>query len=97
METKKSQQRFTEEFKIEAVKQVTERGHPVAEVSVRLGVSAYSLYTWIKRYSVPAEQRSQHDSQADEIRRLKAELRRVTEERDILKNRLHGGCRAPFA
>jgi transposase len=86
METKKAQRRFTEEFKIEAVKQVTERGHPVAEVSVRLGVSAYSLYTWIKRYSVPAEQRAQHDSRADEIRRLKAELRRVTEERDILKN-----------
>ena len=32
METKKSQQRFTEEFKTEAVRQVTERGHPVAEV-----------------------------------------------------------------
>lgn len=60
METKKAQQRFTEEFKIEAVKQVTERGHPVAEVAVRLGVSAHSLYTWIKRYSVPAEQRAQH-------------------------------------
>jgi len=57
METKKAQQRFTEEFKIEAVKQVTDRGHPVAEVAVRLGVSAHSLYTWIKRYGVPAEQR----------------------------------------
>lgn len=33
METKKSQQRFTEEFKTEAVRQVTERGHPVAEVA----------------------------------------------------------------
>lgn len=31
METKKSQQRFTEEFKTEAVRQVTERGHPVAD------------------------------------------------------------------
>ena len=69
METKKAQQRFTEEFKIEAVKQVTDRGHPVAEVAVRLGVSAHSLYTWIKRYSVPAEQRAERDSQADEIRR----------------------------
>ena len=85
METKKAQQRFTEEFKIEAVKQVTDRGHPVAEVAVRLGVSAHSLYTWIKRYGVPAVQRVERDSQTDEIRRLKAELRRVTEERDILK------------
>ncbi|WP_374617286.1 IS3 family transposase [Thauera aminoaromatica] len=94
METKKAQQRFTEEFKIEAVKQVTDRGHPVAEVAVRLGVSAHSLYTWIKRYGVPAEQRAERDSQADEIRRLKAELRRVTEERDILKKGRRVLCQA---
>lgn len=31
--------RFTEAFKVEAVRQVTERDHPVAEVAVRLGVS----------------------------------------------------------
>jgi hypothetical protein len=30
--------RFTEEFKIEAVKQVTERNHPVAEVAARRGL-----------------------------------------------------------
>jgi transposase len=39
MEEKKSGRRFTEEFKVEAVRQVTERGHPVAEVAARLGVS----------------------------------------------------------
>lgn len=42
--------RFTEEFKIEAVRQVTERGHRVADVAERLGVSAHSLYQWRKRY-----------------------------------------------
>lgn len=35
---------FTEEFKIEAVKQVTEQGYPVSQVSSRLGVSTNSLY-----------------------------------------------------
>jgi len=79
------QQRYTEEFKIEAVKQVTERRHPVAEVAERLGVSGHSLYAWIKRYNTPPEQRQQDASQAAEVRRLKAELRRVTDERDILK------------
>lgn len=49
-----SNQRFSEEFKIEAVRQVTERGLPVAEVTPRLGMSAHSLYAWIKRYSKPA-------------------------------------------
>lgn len=33
-----SRQRYTEKFKIEAVKQVTERGHPVIEVDARLGM-----------------------------------------------------------
>ena len=41
METRKAQQRVTEEFKVEAVKQVTERGYRVAEVSERLGVSSH--------------------------------------------------------
>jgi len=80
-----SSKRYTEEFKVEAVKQVTERGHPVAEVASRLGVTTHSMYQWIKRYGAPpAEQKAVHDQQA-EIRKLKAELKRVTEERDILK------------
>ena len=35
---------YTEEFKIEAVKQVTERGYSVADVAERLGTSTHSLY-----------------------------------------------------
>jgi transposase len=80
-----SNQRFPEEFKIEAVWQVTEPGLPVAEVAARLGMSAHSLYAWIKRYSKPEAQRKQEDDQQAELRRLRAELKRVTEERGILK------------
>ena len=40
--------RFTPEFKEEAVRQITERGYSVAEVSNRLGVSAHSLYKWLR-------------------------------------------------
>lgn len=77
--------RYTEEFKVEAVKQVTDRGHAVAEVAARLGVSTHSLYQWIKRYSAPAPERAKADAGSAELRRLKSELKRVTEERDILK------------
>jgi len=45
-----SAKNFTEEFKIEAVKQINEQGYPVSEVAARLGVSTNSLYPWIKRY-----------------------------------------------
>lgn len=80
-----SSKRYPEEFKIEAVKQVTERGHPVAEVASRIGVSQHSLYEWLKRYSLPPVERDELQGHAAEIRRLKAELKRVSEERDILK------------
>lgn len=43
--------RFREEFKIDAIKQITERGHAVADVPQRLGVSTHSLYAWMKRYT----------------------------------------------
>ena len=54
-----SKQRYPEEFKIEAVKQITERGHKVADVSARLGVSQHSLYQWIKAKQMsPVESRA---------------------------------------
>jgi len=43
-----STQRFTPEFKAEAVRQVVERGYSVAEIAARLGVSTHSLYKWVK-------------------------------------------------
>ncbi|SMC28855.1 transposase [Andreprevotia lacus DSM 23236] len=80
-----SSPRYPEEFKIEAVKQITERGYPVAEVASRLGVSAHSLYQWLKRLDPKRTKSTESADQQGEIRRLKAELKRVTEERDILK------------
>lgn len=73
---------FTEEFKRDAVRQITERGYPVAEVSQRLGVSQHSLYEWKKKF---AALNGKGSDEAEEIKRLKRELARVTEERDILK------------
>ena len=61
-------QRFTEEFRVEAVRQVTERGFGVKDVSERLGVSPHSLYQWIKRYGVPTEQRLVKEDQASRIK-----------------------------
>lgn len=49
-----SRKRFTEEFKIEAVRQVTERGFGARDVAERLGVSPNSLYAWIKQFGIEA-------------------------------------------
>ncbi len=45
-----SGKRYTEQFKVEAVKQITEHGHRVGDVAKRLGVTAKSLHDWKARY-----------------------------------------------
>ncbi|ENX4418414.1 TPA: IS3 family transposase, partial [Enterobacter asburiae] len=80
-----SGKRYPEEFKIEAVKQVVDRGHSVSSVATRLDITTHSLYAWIKKYGPESStNKEQSDAQA-EIRRLQKELKRVTDERDILK------------
>ena len=80
-----SSKRYTDEFKIEAVRQVTDRGFKVAEVAERLGITSHSLYAWTKKFGKPGVVQRAELDQSAEIRRLKSELRRITEERDILK------------
>ena len=80
-----SSKRYPEEFKIEAVRQVTDRGHSVAQVADRLGVTTHSLYAWIRKFGPDSEQHQAKTDDLAEIRRLQKELKRVTEERDILK------------
>ena len=63
---------------------LVERGYSVAEVAERLGISTKSLYDWKALIYGSSHQIKSSDDQA-EIVRLKAELMRITEERDILK------------
>ena len=82
-----SNQKYSPEFKDEAVRQVLDRGHSVEEVSKNLGVASHNLYKWLKR-ARPAPERKQDEELIEskrEVLRLKAELRRTKEERDILK------------
>lgn len=76
--------RYTDEFKVEAVKQVTERGYSVQEVAERLGISTKSLYDW---RSQQGKNKAPSKSSDDQLRiaQLEVELKRVKEERDILK------------
>ncbi|EDQ9848717.1 IS3 family transposase [Salmonella enterica] len=80
-----SGKRYPEEFKIEAVKQVVDRGYSVSSVATRLDITTHSLYAWIKKYGPDSStNKEQSDAQA-EILRLQKELKRVTDERDIFK------------
>lgn len=73
-------------------------------VTARLDVRSHSLYQCVKRYSAPPAELQKTDDQQTVVTRLNAELKRVTEERDILKRpsrtlprcpdkvRLHSRC-----
>lgn len=80
-----SRKRYTDEFKIEAVRQVTDRGYSVSQVAERLGTTTHSLYAWVKKFGPKDKSSKEAEETERELRRLKAELRRVTKERDILK------------
>jgi transposase len=88
----KTRRSFTREFKIEAVKLVTEKGQSITEAARSLGIHENQLRTWKKAL----EQQSQGEQQAfpghgnrpaleEEIRQLRAENRRLHLERDLLK------------
>lgn len=81
--------KYSAEFKDEAIKQVTEKGRPVIEVAKRLGVTSWTLYTWMKAAGVPTPSQKQSrpapPDLAKENAALKAQLKRLEEERDILK------------
>ncbi|EMZ3823311.1 IS3 family transposase [Salmonella enterica] len=80
-----SGKRYPEEFKIEAVKQVVDRGHSVSSVATRLDITTHSLYAWIKKYGPESSTHKEQSDAQSEIRRLQKELKRVTDERDIFK------------
>ncbi len=61
---------YSDEFKRDAMHQITVRGYPVREVSRRLGISSHSLYKWIKLFGDPAPKKPGVDHEA-ENRRLK--------------------------
>ncbi|MFT5604741.1 MAG: transposase [Paracoccaceae bacterium] len=77
--------RYTDEFKKEAVKQVTERGYSVADVVQRFDTTTHSLYPWLKTFGEPNPQASHKIDLSAKNARFKSELQRMTEERDILK------------
>jgi len=92
MNTVHSRRKYDREFKLEAVRLVTQGGRPVVEVARDLGVHENLLYNWRQKYlddTAHAFPGKGHLKPADEeMRRLKKELTDVKEERDILKKAL---------
>jgi PAS domain S-box-containing protein len=72
-----SSQRFSPEFKEEAVRQVLHRGYSVKEIAERMGVSTHSLNNWVRAARETHPDADELTASTLEIQKLKAELRRV--------------------
>lgn len=79
--------RYAAEFKAEAIKQITERHYSIIDVSKRIGIADKTLSRWVKESQVQLSPKAAEDATGlkTELLRTKSELKRVTEERDILK------------
>ena len=92
MDTKKGSRRYSDEFKLEALRLLETSGKSATELERELGLSYGLIRTWRIRYKVkdipnetPVLDKSDNEAAYAEIRRLKRQLAIVEEERDILK------------
>ena len=86
MEGEKGKKRiFDRDFKMSAVKMVTEGGHKAAEVARSLGIGQNQLYLWKKKYGDQGDKAIPGKGHLTELAALRRQLREVEMERDILK------------
>jgi transposase len=76
---------YTEMFKIKLMEQIIEWHYPVIKVPVRLSVLEHSPYDWGQKYCQSERMHIETQSQQPGLGHLKAELKRASEARDILK------------
>ena len=77
--------RFDRDFKLSAVKMVTEGGHKTAEVARSLGIHPNQLYNWKRKLGDNGDKAFPGKGHLTELAALRRQLREVEMERDILK------------
>ena len=89
MRVKEIRRSYSREFKLEAVRLCEESGKSSAQIASELGISANSLYNWRKQLKELKEGAFKSESQLtpeqQEIKRLRIEVARLKEQREILK------------
>jgi transposase len=81
--------KYTKEFKLDAVSLVLEQNHTQAEASKNLGINPNALGRWIKEFQSDDGQAFRGNGkltpEQEEIRKLKAQVKRLEMEREIIK------------
>ena len=84
MGRRRTHRRFTPEFKAEAVRLLHNSQEPIARIARELGVTPQSLRAW-REAARPQPATPLTEDERSELGRLRREIRRVEQERDILK------------
>ena len=89
---KQNRKKYDTAFKVEAIRLVIEEGRKISEVEHNLDISRGTLARWIREKKVDPEEafpgKGRLKAKDEEIRRLRLELKRTQEERDIIKKAL---------
>jgi transposase len=96
----KSRRHFDQQFKVDAVRLVTESGRPVSEIAKELGINRNQLDHWKRLLGKKALQAAfpgngNLNPEKKELEELRRELARVKEEREILKKAMAVFSRRP--
>lgn len=83
--SKGTKRKYTQEFKEDAVKLVTEQGYKISETARNLGIGANMLGRWKKEFEEEANGSRLPSDERAELNRLREENRRLKMEREILK------------
>ena len=85
----KRKTKYTQEFKVEAVKLVKEQGYSQAEAARSLGIEAKNLHRWLKEFSDGnqgiTKAKRELSAEQQELEQLRKEIKRLKLEREILK------------
>jgi transposase len=85
--TKKKLNTYTPEFKESAIKLALDSDESIPQIAKNLGINSNTLYTWVHNASKPKGNTNvaSNESNENEIKRLKKQVLRLAQERDILK------------
>jgi transposase len=86
----KTRKTYSKEFKLDAVSLVLEQGYSRIEAARSLGIGANMIGSWVKEYQGDDDGQAFRGNgkltpELEEIRRLKAQVKRLTMEKEILK------------
>ena len=90
--TEKNRSSFSPEFKLEAAQLVTDKGYSVKEAALAMGVSDSAMRAWVKQLKSERQGISPKASpltpEQQKIRELERKIKRIEEEKEILKKLL---------